>query len=223
MRRLFKWTLRVTLILAALVVLLFVFKDSIIRAITERRIRDRTGLEVSIGRLSAGVFSPTLTIENLKLYNTAEFGGTPFLIVPELHLECDPVALAEHKLRITTMRLNLAELDIVKNEAGKTNVISLAAHVEKRMREQRARDHSASWKFDGIDTLNLTLGTARLIDWRLGKKTVTSTLIFRIRWSEKRQVGNRHVRAVASALAAQRWRSRNRAAGLRKTVPSKTS
>ena len=84
-RRLF---VRVTLdSLAALAVLLFGFlKDSIIRAITEHR----TGLEVSIGRLSSRVLSPTLTIENLKLYNTAEFGGACVFDCPRASSECDP-------------------------------------------------------------------------------------------------------------------------------------
>ncbi len=31
-----------------------------------------------------------MSIENLKLYNTPEFGGTEFLIIPELHIELIP-------------------------------------------------------------------------------------------------------------------------------------
>jgi hypothetical protein len=165
MKWLFKWLRRLVLLVVLLVVLLFVFKDSILRVVAEQRIRSQTGMDVKIGKLSAGIFSPVVTIENLKLYNTAEFGGTLFLDVPELHIECDPVALAQRKLRITLMRLNLAELAVVKNELGQTNVVSLM----NRVRAQGppaggAQKMPGDFTFAGIDVLNLTLGRARFID-----------------------------------------------------------
>ena len=87
MKWLFKWAVRLVLLVVVGVILLLVFRDSLWRAVTEHRIRAQTGMDVSIGRFSSGLFSPVVTIENLKLYNTAEFGGTLFLDVPELHLE----------------------------------------------------------------------------------------------------------------------------------------
>ena len=140
MKRLFKWMLRLILLVIALLVLLILFKDSILRAATERRIRAKTGMDVKIGKFSSSLLSPVVNIEHLKLYNTAEFGGGPFLEVAEIHAELDPFALLRRKLRVTLMRFNLAELDVVKNEAGQTNVMKLLAKGPKQVGRASCRE-----------------------------------------------------------------------------------
>src|SRR5207244_2321724 len=115
MLRLLKWALRIVMLLIVAVVLLLVFKDTILRKIAEYQIRSQTGMDVKIGRFSSGLLSPDVTIENLKLYNTPQFGGTEFLTIPELHIEFDAAAFQRQRLRIKLVRFNLAELDVVKN------------------------------------------------------------------------------------------------------------
>src|ERR1041385_6419818 len=73
MKWLFKWALRLVLLVVALVVVLLLSKDTIFRIVIENRIRSRTGLDVKIGKYSSSIFSPVITIENLRIYNTAEF------------------------------------------------------------------------------------------------------------------------------------------------------
>jgi uncharacterized protein involved in outer membrane biogenesis len=164
---LFKWILRTILFLGIVAFLLIAFKDSIYSAITVHRIRARTGMDVQIGQFSSSLFSPTVTIRNLKLYNTAEFGGTLFLDVPELHVEVNPLSLAERKLRLSLVRFQLAELAIVRNESGQTNIVSLLnrAEHEAAKHEKGALEHLlGDLEFAGIDVLNLSLGKARFID-----------------------------------------------------------
>src|SRR3569833_2556869 len=129
MRWLLKWTLRLIFLTVLTVILLLVFKDTILRKVTEHRIHSETGMDVKIGRLSTGLDG--VTFENLKLYNTPEFGGTEFLIIPELHLEFDTEALAAQKIKIKLLRFNLAELDVVKNQAGQTNLVTILAKMPK--------------------------------------------------------------------------------------------
>ncbi len=160
MKWLFKWCFRLILLLVAVIVALVLSKDAIARAVAEQRIRARTGMDVKIGRFSFGLLSPVVTIESLKLYNRPEFGGTPFLDIPELHVEYDRAALFQRKLHITLMRFNLAELNVVKNEAGQTNLVSLMARPDPREVRNRARD----LEFAGIDVLNLSLGKVRFLD-----------------------------------------------------------
>jgi hypothetical protein len=159
---LFKWLVRFAFLAIVLLLLALVFKDSVLRVIAENRIRQKTGMDVSIGKFSSGIFSPVVTIQDLKLYNTAEFGGAPFLNIAELHIECDTVALAKHRLHITLARLNLAEFDIVRNEAGKTNIF----FIKDKASGKGANVSSAlgNFKFDGIDVLNLSIGKEKFID-----------------------------------------------------------
>jgi len=164
-KRLFKWTFRLIALFIIAVILLLIFKDTILGMVAEHEIRAQTGMDVKIGRFHSGLLSPVVTIENLKLYNTPEFGGTEFLIIPELHMEFDAEALREQKLRIKLARFNLAELDIVKNKAGETNIITMLAKMPKgKLAPHGVHVGRQKLDFQGIDVLNLSLGRMRFID-----------------------------------------------------------
>jgi len=172
MKWLFKWLFRLLLLAAALVVILLLSLNSILRLYVQHQIRARTGMDAEIGRFSLGLVEPTVTIQNFKLFNPPDFGGTPFLSIPEIHVEYDRAALAKHRIHLTLMRFNLGELDIVKNEAGQTNLFSLgltlpsARTVSGRKAAQLTADFKQQTGFDftGIDVLNVSVGTARFID-----------------------------------------------------------
>jgi uncharacterized protein involved in outer membrane biogenesis len=165
MIRLLKWALRLVILVVISVVLLLVFKDTILRMVAEHQIRAETGMDVKIGHLSSGLFSPIVTIENLKLYNTPEFGGTEFLIIPELHIELDADALAAQKIKVKLMRFNLAELDVVKNQAGQTNIVTMLGKMPKgRLAPHGIHIGGKKFEFESIEVLNLSLGRMRFID-----------------------------------------------------------
>jgi hypothetical protein len=165
MKWFFKWALRLVFLAVVAVILLLVFKDTILGMVAEHRIRAETGMDVKIGRFSSGLFSPVVTIENLKLYNTPEFGGTEFLIIPELHVEFDAEALAAKKLKVKLVRFNLAELDIVKNKAGETNIVTMLAKMPKgKLAPHGLHVGGKKFDFESIEVLNLSLGRMRFID-----------------------------------------------------------
>ncbi len=173
-RSLIKWTLRIVVLAVVLVTLLLFFKDTILRIAAEHQIRAETGMDVKIGRFSSGLFSPVVTIENLKLYNTPEFGGTEFLIVPELHVEFDADALAQQRLRIKLIRLNLAELDVVKNLAGQTNIVTMLSKTPKgKLVPHGIHVGGNKLEFQSIDILNLSLGRMRFLDLKHPEKNRT--------------------------------------------------
>lgn len=170
-KSLIKWTLKIVVLAVVLITLLLVFKDTILRIAAEHQIRAETGMDVKIGRFSSGLFSPVVTIENMKLYNTPEFGGTEFLIIPELHIEFDPEALAEQKVRIKLLRFNLAELDVVRNFAGETNVVSMMKKVPKgKLAPHGIEVGKKKFEFESIEVLNLSLGRIRFLDLKHPEK-----------------------------------------------------
>jgi uncharacterized protein involved in outer membrane biogenesis len=176
MRRLFKWVFRLVILLIVLVVVLILSFDTIMKAVAENRIRAQTGMDVKIGKFSVGVLSPVVTIEDFKLYNTAEFGGTLFIHIPELRVEYDRAALAQQQLHVKLMRFNLAELSVVKNEAGRTNIMELMGHPSAPGKKSSGKKGSPQGlgdiKFTGIDVLNLSLGKVRFIDLRTPDRSV---------------------------------------------------
>ena len=163
----FKWIFRLVLLAVVLVVMFFLSLDMILRVVMENRIRAQTGMDAEIGKFHLGLTEPVVTIKNLKLYNSPEFGGTPFLDIPEIHIEYDRLALAKHEIHLTLMRFTLGELDIVKNEAGQTNIFSLGVTLpDKKSSGASAAEFKkqTGFEFKSIDVLNVSVGTAKYID-----------------------------------------------------------
>jgi uncharacterized protein involved in outer membrane biogenesis len=170
MRRLFRWAFRIVLgliILAVVaVVAVILLLDTITKEILVSRLRAQTGMEVKISAVQVGLLSPTLSLEGLKLYNTAEFGGSVCLDMPELHLEYDPSALRARQLHLTLLRLDLAQLSVLLDKSGRNNFETL----KKKSKETTGRKKSADkLKFTGIDVLNVTLGKLRVANLASGR------------------------------------------------------
>ncbi len=172
-KKFLKWTLCISAGLAALIVLLVVIValafDPWLRSVAVKRIHEQTGQDVKIGRLSVSFLSRKFLVENFVLYNTAEFGGGPMINLPELRLELDPVAMRAHKLHFKLIRLHLAEVSVVQDKAGRSNFEGLHDVFQPKPHEQKMQ-------FDGIDTLNLTLGVLRHTDLRVSAQPRTYQL-----------------------------------------------
>jgi uncharacterized protein involved in outer membrane biogenesis len=169
MKKILKWFFGAVLLVVVLAVVLLLSLDTILRVVAENRIRAQTGMDAEIGRFHVGLLEPVVSIENLRLYNPPAFGGTLFLDIPEIHVEYDRDALVKNQIHITLMRFNLGELDIVRNEAGQTNLFSLGVALPAKnapggnigLKEFKQR---TGLDFRGIDVLNVSVGTFKYID-----------------------------------------------------------
>lgn len=169
MKTLLKWFFGAVLLVVVLAVVLLLSLDTILRVTAEHRIRAQTGMDVEIGKFHLGLLEPVITIKDLKIHNPPAFGGTPFLTIPEIHVEYDRAALVKNQIHVTLLRFNLGELDIVKNEAGQTNLFALGIALPKKGavggdRQLKEFKQRTGLDFQGIDVLNVSVGTARFID-----------------------------------------------------------
>ena len=166
MKWIFKWLVRLVILAVILIVVFFLSLDTILRLVMQNRIRAQTGMDAEIGKFSLGLAEPTITIKDFKLFNPPSFGGTLFVDIPEIHVEYDRAALARRELHATLLRFNLGELDIVKNEAGQTNIFAIAAlpSVKKPGGGEKTFAKETGYDFTGIDVLNVSIGTAKYID-----------------------------------------------------------
>jgi hypothetical protein len=156
----------VSLVVVAVIVLLLSY-NSILRVLIEHQIRAQTGMDAEIGQFSLGIIEPTLEIKDLKIFNPPDFGGTPFLDITEIHVEYDRAALAKKEIHLTLLRFDLGELDIVKNQAGLTNIFSLGVALPaKKSGGNVAVDlkKQTGYDFKDIDALNVSVGKAKFID-----------------------------------------------------------
>jgi len=166
-RKLLKWFLYLCLLLVAGVVVLILCKDIIIRNLTERRITAQTGLYVRIDHLHVGFTEPVISMQGFKLYNRPEYGGGLLLHLKALHIEYDPEALQSGELHLDLFRLDLEELNIVRNAAGRTNITDFIERAGTEGREALSRKlPGKDFGFTGIDQLDLSLGRVRFTDLR---------------------------------------------------------
>ncbi|MEN9573953.1 MAG: hypothetical protein RL514_1808 [Verrucomicrobiota bacterium] len=166
MKFLLKWVFRGFLLLLVLLAILAVSFDAIVTSLAEKKLRKQTGLEVRLDKLELRPWSGRARAENLVFYNPAEFGGGPLVNLAELHVEYDPVLARERKLRLNVLRFNLAELNIVVNKEGQSNLDGVRKAVEEIRRGQRLTKTNAPMEFVGLDMLNLTLGKGTWTDLR---------------------------------------------------------
>jgi uncharacterized protein involved in outer membrane biogenesis len=167
MRRLIRWALRLFIVLVILVVAAILLLNTIAKQVLESRLRATTGMDVRIGQIDVGLLSPTVTIENFKLYNTPEFGGSLFIDMPELHMEYDPRAVRSGILHFKFVRLVLTEINVVQDKKGRSNMQDM----DKKNRDAARGGKSSGddLKFTGIDTLNLTLGKYHALSLASGR------------------------------------------------------
>lgn len=161
-----KWIFRLVFLAVVLVIVLFLSFDSIVRILIEHNIRRQTGMDAEIGRVEVGWTEPTFEIRDMKIYNSPVYAGTPFLDFPEIHAEYDRAALLKGELHLTLLRLNLAELDIVRNKKGQINVFATAKLPQKNSGGISAPSFKkeTGYDFQGIDALNVTFTRAKYID-----------------------------------------------------------
>jgi uncharacterized protein involved in outer membrane biogenesis len=170
MKTILKWFFGAVLLVIVLAVVLLLSLDTILRTVAVNRIRAQTGMDVEMGKFHLGLLEPVVTITDLKIHNPPAFGGTPFLNIPEIHVEYDRDALAKNKIHLTLMRFNLGELVIVRNEAGQTNLFALGVTLPKKGAKGAGNAGLKEFKqrtgldFQGIDALNVSVGTARFMD-----------------------------------------------------------
>lgn len=159
MKRLFRWALYLFLVVLALTVAALLLLNTIAAQYAQYRLRAATGMDVKIGKVDVGLSTPTLAIENVRFYNTAEFGGSPCLDIPEIFVEYDAPAARQRKVHLKLLRVSIAEIDLVQDALGRLN---LSALDQKCATAATALRGSSGLTFTGIDTLNLSLQKLRV-------------------------------------------------------------
>lgn len=161
-RFVFRWLFRGVVLLIVLGTALYLLKDQLLREWVVYRLRTVTGLETRLDSLRSEFLGGTLTLGGLQIFNSADFGGSPLLTVPDLHVQVDTGALAHREFRLQLARLHLAEFNVIRNQRGETNLVALLDSVSRRANAGDAAAVSPpGFEFTGIDTLNLTMGVVR--------------------------------------------------------------
>jgi hypothetical protein len=163
-----RWAIRLILLGVVLIVAFVLLRDQILREVVETQLSRGMGMEVTIGSLSTKLTRPIVTAKNVVIYNTAAFGGGPFLDIPDLHLEWSADARGRADLHFKVARVNIQQFNIVENKEGRTNITDISAALQK---VHTVNTNEPGVRFNGIDTLNLSVGNVRYINLRRPERT----------------------------------------------------
>jgi hypothetical protein len=161
----FRWALRLVAFAIVLTVAVVLFRDALLREWLLFRLRSVTGLETELAAVTLNLSEASLTLDQLRLRNSPEFGGSWLLVAPRLRFELDTAAFHRREIRLRSAEVHLAEASAVRSADGRTNVFALQDAVN---RNASLMDlvflGPPGFTFEGIDTLDLTLGTLHLVD-----------------------------------------------------------
>jgi hypothetical protein len=164
MKALLKWMFRLAIGSVVLLLVLVLLRNVILRNSIEGTIRAGTGMETRIGYFNASLFETVVRMEDLRLYNSAAFGGEPFLDIGEVYVIYDLGSLFSRKLHLKFVRLHMRDLNVVMNKDGQIN----AALPGKVPATSSSRIPKSTFEFAGIDTLRLTMDRVTFHDLRKG-------------------------------------------------------
>ncbi|MEO5803074.1 MAG: hypothetical protein ABIR24_06055 [Verrucomicrobiota bacterium] len=166
-KKILRWLICIVSAVILLALAGILLLDTIAKSVAERRVRAETGMDTKIGKFSIGLRSATIHIENFVLKNPPEFGGETFVEMPELFVEYDRDALRSGKLHLKLVRININQVHVVESKEGKKNVDELQKHPAKSKAPGGSTNKSdPAFTFDAIDTLDVTLKTARFTSFK---------------------------------------------------------
>jgi hypothetical protein len=177
MKKFRRWGIGVLAGVLVLFLALILCRDIVLKAVAERGIEDETGLRAVIGELKTTLGSGAVRVRDLKLYNPPEFGGRLMVDVPELVVDLDAVQASDGKLHFRQLKLNLAELNVVRNAAGRLNLDGVEKRIRERLHQRRKkRGEKFRFEFAGIERLQLNMGQVLYTDMRYPRRALALNL-----------------------------------------------
>lgn len=158
------------IILAALVLLVTLVKDQIIKAVVISQARKIMGVKVEIGSLGVSLIHQGIRIKELKVHNPAGFPDDLMVDIPEISIDYDLPAFLKGKLHLPLVVVHLKEMIVVRNKEGKLNVDSLKVAQEGKDAKGKSKEEKEAMQFKlQMDVVTLNLGKVVVKDYSKGE------------------------------------------------------
>ena len=150
-------------ILIILVVGLTLTKNIMARTGIVTGVKAITGLEMQLDSVNVGVLKPVLGLNGLKILNPSGFDERVMADFPEIFAHYDLGGFLKGKVHFEELRINLAELIVVKNKNNQVNINSLKSLMPPKGGGGKPPEIR-------IDALNLKIGKVIYKYFVLGKE-----------------------------------------------------
>ncbi|MFC2149832.1 AsmA family protein [Candidatus Auribacterota bacterium] len=160
---------KLILILVVLVVVIYFGKNFLIKNAITHGVKAMTGLKVEIDSMNISVVGTSVGIKGLKLYNPPQFKDRLMMDMPEISVDMYLKPLLKKKIHVESIKLDLKEFVVVKNEKGELNLDSITAvkgvEDEQEKEEQEKKGEMPEIR---IDLLELKIGKVVYKDYSKG-------------------------------------------------------
>jgi hypothetical protein len=164
-------------IVVAVFVLLFLFKNILIKAAVEGGAKKATGLELTIEDMDVGLLASKVDITDMRLLNPAGFPDKVMIDIPKFLVDVELASFFKGGAHVETIVLDLKELMVVRNKDRKLNLSALKSVSEKQQKERKPVEQEEEKKTPQvvIDMLVLKIGKVTYKDYSWGTKPFTKT------------------------------------------------
>jgi hypothetical protein len=153
----------ILLIIAVIAAGLFLFKDSIARSAVQGMFEKITGAPLEIKSLRLSLSKSTVDASGITVYTPPEFADRVMASLPAFLLDIDIGAYFKGTVHIRRLTLELATLEVVRNNKAQVNIESLKALQPKGGGKPPQMS---------IDTAQVYVGTVVYRDYTLGTPLV---------------------------------------------------
>ena len=105
--------------------LFLLYKDSRLRAKTEKVISAVTGCRVHIQNLKALPGTKVINIKNIRIFNSKDFPDWLMFDIPEARVELSDVPSIKGEMSLKELKVVVGEMTVVRNDKGAINIDTL--------------------------------------------------------------------------------------------------
>lgn len=159
----------VSLVVAFLV--LTVMKNGLIQTVLGASLSSAAHVPVRIGGTDARLLSGFISLSGISIDNPRGFPERRMVVIPRLTIDLEPASLLKNRAHFEEVRLDLAELTVIKNRKGELNVNALKpspAEKEKAKKAQEPDKKGSPKPTLQIDKLVLSIGRVTYKDYSGG-------------------------------------------------------
>ena len=172
-----RFLLRAGLAALALLVILLLAHNLLIKQGARAAVKAALGVEIEIADLDVGMFESRIRIKGLTVHNPEGFGTEPLAVIPLIDVDYELKSLFQRKLHCTAIELNVHELVAVKNARGEINLNRLKAIAEEGREEAPPAPEAPSEPMEmRIDRLTLTIDQVRYVTLAKDGSASTKTI-----------------------------------------------
>lgn len=184
------------LIAAAVLCVLSLAKDFVLKIAIEKVGSSVVGARLQVGHLALGLLSQKIVLKNIRIDNPPGFPDGVMLLAPQVRVDVDVPAAIQGRLHFPLIVFHLEQLVAVKNKQGKLNIEELKI-VQEKMNE---KNKGPAPNFQ-VDVLKLTIGQVVVEDHTKGPRPLVQA--YDVRLKEKTLKNIHGVQQLAAAVMVE--------------------